>query len=141
MSKLFVGIDVSLRKNNVRCMNSNGDTVRKFNVPNTLAGAQALVDYVAEAAALNSSQEVVLGLEATSNYGYHLASFFKNSIWFGCMIRNMPAFIGLSTMKPILINIREPSSLPQENWSGWFMLCCARTSFILSERGVIRRLP
>lgn len=79
MSKLFVGIDVSLRKNNVRCMNSNGDTVRKFNVPNTLAGAQALVDYVAEAAALNSSQDVVLGLEATSNYGYHLASFFKNS--------------------------------------------------------------
>ncbi|TEB07496.1 Transposase IS116/IS110/IS902 family protein [Pelotomaculum schinkii] len=79
MSKLFVGIDVSLRKNNVRCINSNGDTVRKFNVPNTLSGAQALVDHVAQAAVLNSSQEVVLGLEATSNYGYHLASFFKSS--------------------------------------------------------------
>lgn len=79
MSKLFVGIDVSLRKNNVRCINSNGDTVRKFNVPNTLSGAQALVDHVAQAADLNSSQEVVLGLEATSNYGYHLASFFKSS--------------------------------------------------------------
>jgi len=79
LSKLFVGIDVSLRKNNVRCINSNGDTVRKFNVPNTLSGAQALVDHVAQAAVLNSSQEVVLGLEATSNYGYHLASFFKSS--------------------------------------------------------------
>ncbi|WP_286818669.1 IS110 family transposase, partial [Desulfobacter sp. UBA2225] len=79
MSKLYVGIDVSLRKNNVRCINSDGDTVRKFNVPNTLAGARALVDHVVEAAAQHCLQQVVLGLEATSNYGYHLASFFKSS--------------------------------------------------------------
>jgi transposase len=79
LSKLYAGIDVSLRKNNVCCMNVDGDTVRKFNVANTFTGAQVLVDKVFEVASKNSIQEVVLGLEATSNYGYHLASFLKSS--------------------------------------------------------------
>jgi len=35
LSKLYVGIDVSLRKNNVDCMAAGGDTLKKFKVPNT----------------------------------------------------------------------------------------------------------
>lgn len=79
MSKLYVGIDVSLRKNNVHCMDAGGDTLKKFIVPNTFDGALALVDNIVDISAKHSLQEVVMGLEATSNYGYHLASLFKNS--------------------------------------------------------------
>lgn len=79
MSKIFVGIDVDLRKNTVHCMAPSGDTLKKFKVPNTFDGALALVDNIVELSARHSMQEVVLGLEATSNYGYHLAAFFKNS--------------------------------------------------------------
>ena len=79
MSKLYVGIDVSLRKNNVHCMAASGDTLKKFKVPNTFDGALALVDNVVELSTRHSLQEVILGLEATSNYGYHLAALFKNS--------------------------------------------------------------
>jgi len=79
LSKLYVGIDVSLRKNNVHCMAAGGDTLKKFKVPNTFDGALALVDNIVELSAQHSLQEVILGMEATSNYGYHLAAFFKNS--------------------------------------------------------------
>lgn len=79
MSKLYVGIDVSLRKNNVHFMASSGDTLKKFKVPNTFEGALALVDNIVEISARHSLQEVILGMEATSNYGYHLASLIKNS--------------------------------------------------------------
>lgn len=78
-SKLYVGIDVSLRKNNVHCMAASGDTLKKFKVPNNFDGALALVDNIVELSARHSLQEVILGLEATSNYGYHLATLFKNS--------------------------------------------------------------
>jgi len=37
------------------------------------------VDNIVELSAQHSLQEVILGMEATSNYGYHLATFFKNS--------------------------------------------------------------
>ena len=79
MSKLFVSIDVDLRKNTVHCMAPGGDTLKKFKVPNNFDGALALVDNIVELSARHSLQEVVLGLEATSNYGYHLAALFKNS--------------------------------------------------------------
>jgi transposase len=79
LSKLFVGIDVSLKGNSVRCLDANGDTVRKFSVPNTVDGASVLVDNLVELAAQHSMQQVVLGLEATSNYGYHLTAFCQNS--------------------------------------------------------------
>lgn len=79
MSKLYVGIDVSLRKNNVHCMAAAGDTLKKFKVPNTFDGALAMVDNIVEISARHSLQEVILGLEATSNYGYHLASLIRNS--------------------------------------------------------------
>jgi len=79
LSKLYVGIDVSLRKNNVHCMAAAGDTLKKFKVPNTFDGALAMVDNIVEISARHSLQEVILGLEATSNYGYHLASLIRNS--------------------------------------------------------------
>lgn len=79
MSKLYVGIDVDLRKNTVHCMAPSGDTLKKFKVPNTVNGALALVDNIVGLSARYSLQEVILGLEATSNYGYHLAALFKNS--------------------------------------------------------------
>jgi len=79
LSKLYVGIDVDLRKNTVHCMAPSGDTLKKFKVPNNFDGALALVDNIVELSARHSLQEVILGLEATSNYGYHLAALFKDS--------------------------------------------------------------
>lgn len=60
-------------------MAASGDTLKKFKVPNNFDGALALVDNIVELSARHSLQEVILGLEATSNYGYHLATLFKNS--------------------------------------------------------------
>jgi len=79
LGKLYAGIDVSLRKNNVHCMAASGDTLKKFKVPNTFDGALALVDNIVELSTRHSLQEVIPGLDATSNYGYHLAKLFKNS--------------------------------------------------------------
>lgn len=60
-------------------MAAAGDTLKKFKVPNTFDGALALVDNIVEISARHSLQEVILGMEATSNYGYHLASLIRNS--------------------------------------------------------------
>ncbi|WP_282434552.1 IS110 family transposase [Desulfotomaculum copahuensis] len=77
MSKLFVGIDVDLRKNTVHCMAADGNTLQKFKVPNTFDGSLALVDNIVELSARHSLQEVILGIKATSNYGYYRPRFLR----------------------------------------------------------------
>lgn len=78
MTKLFVGIDVSLRENRVRFLTEDGSNAGRMTIPNNLPGASMLVDQILNTACQCSVDKLVVGLEATSHYSYHLASFLKS---------------------------------------------------------------
>lgn len=77
MSKLFVGIDVSSRKNVVHFMLPDGSKHSSFSVDNNFNGAKLLVNNIIAALVKLKLQTVVIGLEATSIYGYNLVFFLR----------------------------------------------------------------
>lgn len=79
MSNLFVGIDVSFRKNVVHFMKPDGSKVSSFSVDNNFNGAKLLVDKILEALSALSFNTVTIGLEATSVYGDNLMFFLRGS--------------------------------------------------------------
>ncbi|SHF60724.1 Transposase [Desulforamulus putei DSM 12395] len=78
MTKLFVGIDVSMNDNKVRLLKEDGSDAGKLTVTNNLPGAIKLVDKILQTAGHYSVDKLVVGLESTSHYSYHLATFLKN---------------------------------------------------------------
>lgn len=78
MAKLFVGIDVSLMDNKIRFLMEDGSDAGKFTITNNLPGANKLVDKILSTVNLHSVDKLVVGLESTSFYSYHLASFLKS---------------------------------------------------------------
>lgn len=79
MSNLFVGIDVSSKKNVVHFMQPDGSKVSSFSVDNNFHGAKLLVDKILEALSTLSFNTVTIGLEATSVYGDNLVFFLRES--------------------------------------------------------------
>jgi len=77
MANLMVGIDVSLRNHAVQFMNDSGDALASFSIPNDLTGAEILLQRVLESADKYQADLVRIGMEATSNLGWHLAHFLK----------------------------------------------------------------
>lgn len=80
MSQMLVGIDVSLKSNHVQFMDGNGQKLASFSVPNNLSGADTLVEKVLSTANKLDSQTVKIGMEATSNLGWHLAHYLKSCL-------------------------------------------------------------
>lgn len=79
MSKLFVGIDVSSRKNVIHFMLPDGSKHSSFSVDNNFNGARLLVRMIISALVELQLQNVVIGLEATSVYGDNLIFFLRES--------------------------------------------------------------
>lgn len=79
MSKLFVGIDVSSRKNVVHFMNPDGSKASSFSVDNNFNGAKLLVAKILDALSNLSFNTVIIGLETTSVYGDNLVFFLRES--------------------------------------------------------------
>lgn len=78
MAKLFVGIDVSLKENKVCFLMEDGTAAGRLTIPNNLPGAGKLVDKILNTAHQHSVNKLVVGLESTSYYSYHLATFLKS---------------------------------------------------------------
>jgi len=58
-------------------MNLNGDTLKSFAVNNNLDGASYLRDQIINLADKHSSQEIQIGMEATSVYSWHPSMFLN----------------------------------------------------------------
>lgn len=78
LTTLFVGIDVSKRSNVVRFMDGSGDTLSLFSVPNNLDGAIVLQEKLKHTLLHTDYRKVVIGMEATSVYADHLATYLHN---------------------------------------------------------------
>ena len=81
MANLMVGIDVSLRSHSVQLMNDCGNALAAFSVPNNLTGATTLVSRINQSVKQYHSELVRVGMEATSNLGWHLAHFLKANLY------------------------------------------------------------
>lgn len=77
MASLMVGIDVSLRSHSVQFMNDAGDALASFTVTNDLFGAETLLNRLLTVARKYQCSLVRVGMEATSNLGWHLAHFLN----------------------------------------------------------------
>ncbi|MGB9826466.1 MAG: IS110 family transposase, partial [Desulfofundulus sp.] len=76
---LYAGIDVGLRVNRVRLGNWKGEKVApETSVPNDAYGAQALAESFKQTAASLGCDSLVIGMEATSLYSWHLAWFLAS---------------------------------------------------------------
>lgn len=78
MNTLFVGIDVSKKSNSVRFLNSSGDSLLLFSVPNNQDGALTILDKLKATLSDNDFTELSIGMESTSIYADHLALFLRN---------------------------------------------------------------
>lgn len=77
MASLMVGIDVSLRSHSVQFMSDAGDALASFTVTNDLFGAETLLNRLLTVARKYQCSLVRVGMEATSNLGWHLAHFLN----------------------------------------------------------------
>ena len=80
MSKLHVGIDVSLRSHHVQFMDGGGQNLASFAIPNDQPGADTLIRKVVDTMTAKQLDQVVVGMEATANLGWHLAHYLQHRL-------------------------------------------------------------
>lgn len=80
MSKMLVGIDVSLRSHHVQFMDAEGRSLASFSVSNDQTGADTLIKKILETSEKKNSQHLQIGMEATSNLGWHLAHYLNDQL-------------------------------------------------------------
>jgi len=78
--KLFLGIDIASKENHFALTDSEGIALTKdFRLPNSLPGAEALVEKLLEIHVQSPFEELVIGTEATGFYDWHLLEFLAQS--------------------------------------------------------------
>lgn len=80
MSQLLVGIDVSLRSHHVQFMDGNGRDLTSFAISNDRTGADTLIERMLDTATKEKSESLRIGMEATSNLGWHLAHYLNREL-------------------------------------------------------------
>ncbi|MDC3424284.1 IS110 family transposase [Aquibacillus sp. 3ASR75-11] len=80
MSQLLVGLDVSMKSHHVHFMKEDGTSITDFSVSNDEHGADTLIQKMKETAEKNQIRQLKIGLEATSNYGWHVAHYLKEQL-------------------------------------------------------------
>jgi transposase len=80
MSPMLIGIDVSLRSHHVQFMDGDGRSLASFAVTNDQTGADTLIHKMLDTASKEGLQHLHIGMEATSNLGWHLAHYLKNEL-------------------------------------------------------------
>ena len=79
ITTLFVGIDVSKKSNSVRVLGSDGDTLCRFTALNNLDGAGKVADKLKSILLNTDFSKILIGMESTSVYADHLATFLRNN--------------------------------------------------------------
>jgi transposase len=78
METIFVGIDVSKKSNHIRVLDGDGDSLSKFIASNNIDGAGKIAAKLKELLLNTDFTKVIVGMESTSVYADHLASFLSN---------------------------------------------------------------
>ncbi|WP_050636489.1 IS110 family transposase [Candidatus Stoquefichus sp. SB1] len=73
-STLYLGIDVSLDTNQVCAMNFNQDVYFNLSFKNTLDGSLEMINKIISTAHLNHLSHVLICMESTSLYFFHIAN-------------------------------------------------------------------
>jgi len=77
---LYLGIDVSMAENTCCFLLRDGtEAKRRFTVPNNLPGAEQLVREILKLMEQHHLERLLVGLEATNLYWWHLACLFNSS--------------------------------------------------------------
>ncbi|WP_332635055.1 IS110 family transposase [Halalkalibacter flavus] len=80
MSQMLVGIDVSLKSHHVQFMSGDGTSLVSFSVTNDQTGADTLIQKMLATAEKHQITQLKIGMEATSNLGWHLAHYLKEQL-------------------------------------------------------------
>jgi transposase len=80
MSQILVGIDVSLRSHHVQFMAGDGRELASFPISNDQTGADTLIKKLLDTSDKENSPHLRIGMEATSNLGWHLAHYLKDQL-------------------------------------------------------------
>lgn len=80
MSPMLIGIDVSLRSHHVQFMDGAGRELASFSVSNDQTGADTLIKKILDTSTKEELQLLRIGMEATSNLGWHLAHYLKSEL-------------------------------------------------------------
>ena len=75
--KWFVGIDVSSEKLDVCFLDSSDTTLKEVTLPNNITGASSIKDDVLRYHQLFDYEKIVMGMESTSIYSFHPATFLS----------------------------------------------------------------
>jgi len=80
VSQMLVGIDVSLRSHHVQLMDEQGSSLASFSISNDINGANILLERILKKAKSSKIQSLLVGMEATSNLGWHLAHYLQEQL-------------------------------------------------------------
>lgn len=78
ITTLFVGIDVSKKSNSIHVLDGDGSTLSRFTAQNNLDGAEKIAAKLKTLLLNTDFSKVVIGMESTSVYADHLATFMRN---------------------------------------------------------------
>lgn len=73
--KLFVGIDVSSETLDVCFLDSEDQMLKQCSLPNDIHGASRIKQYILEFAQVVQYKTIIVGMESTSVYSFHPATF------------------------------------------------------------------
>lgn len=79
LNSLFVGIDVSKNSNQVYAMNFDQNKLLSFSAPNDSEGASKIEAKLIECLYKNNYESVVIVLESTGMYSFHIATYLSSS--------------------------------------------------------------
>lgn len=79
LNSLFVGIDVSKNSNQVYAMNFDQKKLLSFSAPNDSQGASKIEEKLMDCLKLNNYDNVVIVLESTGMYSFHIATYLSSS--------------------------------------------------------------
>lgn len=129
MTNLFVGIDVSMKDFKVQFMNDQGETLAKRQrYTNDGPGLDSLVDYILTICSSNVFDRVVVGLESTSVYSWHLQMGLASDQ------RLMPYECQVYPFNPkVVANFKKAYvDLPKNDWTD---------AWVIADRLRFGRLP
>lgn len=80
LSTLYVGIDVSLAKNNVTAMDFHEKVFFKETITNNLPGADSFISAILKCLDEFKFTDIIVAIESTSIYSTHIATFIASNI-------------------------------------------------------------
>ncbi|AZR73375.1 hypothetical protein BBF96_08255 [Anoxybacter fermentans] len=128
-NKLFVGIDVSLKENQLQCLDADGNFISKSKrFANNLPGTMDMINYLKSIMDKGNFESLTIGMEATSSYWFPLFHTLASSN----ELKNYSVEI-LSLNPKLISNFRKAYTDMDKN--------DLKDSFVIADRLRFGRLP